>query len=393
MFFMILIIEFILLGILFGTITGIIPGIHPNLIAVLCLSLLFQTEVSYNLIAFIVSMTITNSFLDFLPSIFFGAPDESTILSVLPGHTFMLNGIGYEAVVLTVIGGLGIIIITTIALPILLFVIPLLYNFIFPYMAFILIFICLWMILLEKRKITAFIIFLFSGILGMLILNVPNSIFPSLTGLFGLSTLIISLSVNPDIPKQITKNIEIKNTKKGIITGLASGLLVGSLPGVGSAQATVLASEFTGASTKDLLIAMGGINTANSIFSFISIYTIGKARSGTAIAIKEILYNFSFYDLLFLISIALISAGIASIITLKLGKVFAKIVEKVNYRTISIITIIIINFMTIYLTGYIGMLILFTSTSLGILTSFLKVKKINLMGILLLPCILFFLGI
>ena len=74
----------LLLGCLIGTFTGLTPGIHVNLIGVILLSLpLTKISPIYSLI-FLVSMSITHTFLDFIPSIFLGAPDEDTSLSILP---------------------------------------------------------------------------------------------------------------------------------------------------------------------------------------------------------------------------------------------------------------------------------------------------------------------
>ena len=90
----------LLLGIFVGTIAGLLPGIHVNLISVFLLSILtfFLNFVEpIVLIVFIVAMTISDTFVSFIPSIFLGAPDEDTTLSVLPGHELLLKGKGYEA--------------------------------------------------------------------------------------------------------------------------------------------------------------------------------------------------------------------------------------------------------------------------------------------------------
>jgi len=96
-------------GILCGIITGLIPGIHVNLISVLLISIspLLTNHISpYALALFIIAMSITHTFLDIIPSIFLGAPNEDTALAVLPGHKLLLEGKGYEAVRLATIGSL-----------------------------------------------------------------------------------------------------------------------------------------------------------------------------------------------------------------------------------------------------------------------------------------------
>ena len=97
----------VLIGCLAGCITGLIPGIHVNLISMLLISmsgyLLGMTD-PISLAVFIISMAITHTFLDSIPSVFLGAPDADMALGVLPGHRLLLEGKGYEAVKLTVIG-------------------------------------------------------------------------------------------------------------------------------------------------------------------------------------------------------------------------------------------------------------------------------------------------
>src|SRR3989338_153036 len=78
----------IILGIGVGIFTGLSPGIHINLISVILLSFYssFSEINPFFLVIFIVSMAIAHTFMDFIPSVFLGAPDENSFLSILPGH-------------------------------------------------------------------------------------------------------------------------------------------------------------------------------------------------------------------------------------------------------------------------------------------------------------------
>ena len=104
----------ILFGCIAGTITGLIPGVHINLVAVSIFALspfLLKFTSPLILSIFIVSMSITHTFTDFIPSCFLGAPESETALSVLPAHRLLLKGRAYEAIFLTVVGSLFSIII------------------------------------------------------------------------------------------------------------------------------------------------------------------------------------------------------------------------------------------------------------------------------------------
>src|SRR3989344_5244679 len=95
------ILVFISLGILAGIVTGLTPGIHINLVSLLIISstpALMDYTTPLMLGIMIVSMAVTHTFLDAIPSIYLGAPDPDTILNILPGHKLLLEGKGFEAV-------------------------------------------------------------------------------------------------------------------------------------------------------------------------------------------------------------------------------------------------------------------------------------------------------
>ena len=95
------------IGILIGIFTGLTPGIHINLISLLVVSssvILLNYFSIVSLACFIISMSVTHSFLDSIPGIFLGAPDADMVLGVLPGHRYLLKGNGMMALKLTLVG-------------------------------------------------------------------------------------------------------------------------------------------------------------------------------------------------------------------------------------------------------------------------------------------------
>ena len=194
----------IILGLIAGTITGLVPGIHINLIALILFSssaFFLQFTTPLILVVFIISMAITHTFLDFIPSIFLGAPDEDTALSILPGHAFLLKGKAYGAVRLTIIGSFfGLLVVLALA-PLFIVTLPHFYPYLIKTIAFLLIIIIIFLILREEKpkRILALFIFLLSGILGYASLNfalIKQPLFPLFTGLFGASLLSISIIKN-----------------------------------------------------------------------------------------------------------------------------------------------------------------------------------------------------
>jgi len=104
----------------------------------------------------------------------------------------------------------------------------------------------------------------------MITLSFPNlnqPLFPLFSGLFGISTLAISLNSQTTIPEQkisfpdITKKEILKTTPASVF----SGGLVSMLPAMGSSQAAIIGSSLVGkVGSKGFLMMTGGINTVNS---------------------------------------------------------------------------------------------------------------------------------
>jgi putative membrane protein len=387
-----------LIGLIAGTITGIIPGIHINLIAILIFtgsSYLLNYFSPITLAAFITSMAITHTFLDFIPSIFLGAPDEDTALSVLPGHKLLLKGLGYGAIKLTLIGSFFGLLFALLISPLLILSIPEIYPFISKFIPFILIAASLLLIVKEKYKGWAIIIFFLSGILGLVTLNfsmIKQPLLPLFSGLFGASLLTISVIKNVKIPEQKIKKLKIKklDTVKAIITSLFSSLFVSFLPGVGASQAAVIGSSFKKRINENLfLIMVGAINTIVMVWSFIALYSIQKPRTGSAVIIGKFLDIFSQNQLILLLAISLFVGSLAVFQTLIFARIFAKNIRKINYKWLCFAILIFIIIITMIISGPLSLLVLATGTFIGIICSIVGVRKMQMMGCLLIPVIIY----
>ena len=396
-----LILLFSAIGILIGTITGLIPGLHINTIAILTLAIYRTYDTDPILLScFIIAMSTTHSFMDFIPSIFFGAPDPNTALTTLPTHIMLFKGKGYEALALSVIGGLfGMVLLLFFLLTISNFITPV-YETLKPYIPYILITAIAFIIFTTKNRRLSLFIFLISGVLGTITLNMHmiNSnytLFPLFSGLFGISSILLSLKNKSTIPKQITDiKIKLKGTFKSSIAGFIGGLVAGIIPGLGSSQSAMLVQQLGKLKgSRNFIIAVGTIGTIDIILSFIAIYLIGNARSGVAIAVDSIIGTLTKETLTIFIGVAFLSAGISAILTLNIGKIATIIIEKINYKQLGTIIIFFLISMTIIFTGIYGILLLITSTALGIYTQITGAKRSMLMGCLIVPTIMFFFGI
>jgi putative membrane protein len=390
----------LVLGLIAGTLTGLAPGIHINLVAALLFissAALLAFTSPIVLACFIVSMAVMHTFIDFIPSIFLGAPEESTALSVLPGHKMLLQGRGYEAVKLTTIGCYIGILLLFILIPLFIIFLPDIYETLNWLVPAALILASLFLIIKEKRPVLGLIIFLFAGILGILSLSfysIKEPLFPLLTGLFGTSTILTSISEKTKLPKQ--KITQVTLGQKEILSILPSSIISSSLcaflPGLGSSQAAVLGSQMEKGSSKpeNFLVLLGTISTLVLGLNFAALYIINKSRSGTGIIIQKLISDISLNQLWLLLAVMLASGSIAVLLSLIFAKIFAKNISKINYRKMNMTILIILVAMSVLISGWLSLIILITATALGILAINSGIRRIQLMGCLIVPVILYF---
>lgn len=391
----------LVIGIVFGIVAGLLPGLHPNntIPMILGMSFLFGPLATA---VILVTSGVSNSFINFIPSILLGAPEESTALGVLPGHKLLMEGRGYEAIKLCVVGSLGGVIFSVLTLPLFVFIIPSLYEVIRPHVHWLLVAVIGYMILSEKgkNKFLGLFVFLLSGFLGLIVLNnfADSALFPLLTGLFGLPMLLMSIFQKTSLPEKFSydeEKLEKKNILSCISIGSLGGIVAGLLPGLGATQSTILTQNAFGRKEGDgreFLISIGAITTCDIVYSILALWLISNPRSGIAVGVSKLL-EVGLQETLMFVSFIIISAGIATFLTLKMTKISLNFLRKVNYQKLCLYTSIFLFALTIIFSGIIGILILVVSIAVGLIPNYLNIRRTYAMGCLILPCMLFFMGV
>ena len=294
-----------------------------------------------------------------------------------------------------------------------------------------------------KYKFYALSLFLITGILGLFAFSreslmvpiisfgEPSALLPLLSGLFGASQLIISLFTSSNIPEESVSALKLsqKRILRGILTGSAAGSLVAWLPGLSSAIAALLAgllmkADFdklalkkkipepepglhrtflysdpaahnpeTLASSKEFLVSMSGVNTSNAIFGLVAFVVISRTRSGAMVAVKEILGTDSLdLSALMLFFAAMVLTALFSYFsTVWIGNNAHHFLKKLDYTKLCAGVLIGLLVIVVLFTGFFGLFIFVISTPIGMLASFMNVRKSHAMGVILLPVILYFL--
>ncbi|TDA33283.1 MAG: hypothetical protein DSO02_04390, partial [Hadesarchaea archaeon] len=115
-------------------------------------------------------------------------------------------------------------------------------------------------------------------------------------------------------------------------------------------------------------------------------------RSVAAIAVGELL-EMGRGELLSLLGVALLAGALSTLLVLPLGRLVFSNISKVPYRILCLSIFLFILFLTLFLCGPVGLPLLFTATAIGLLPGRVGVRRSHGMGVILLPCTLYFLGL
>ncbi len=393
-----------IIGIIIGFVTGLIPGFHVNNVAIIMVSLLPSTGLSpleFGII--LISAMIVHQFMEFIPTLFLGAPQEETALSLLPAQRLILEGKAMDAAYFTLFGCVSGLFFALILSVFAFMFLPAIYEASRDFIVFIIIIVVIALLLYERKIykiLTAIFVFLLSGYFGLLALNLnffsySQVLFPVFAGLFGLSTLIVNIITYKKGKKILqNKNITVKQNKNFYIAGFFgafAGMMAGTLPGISASQIGTLMAVVFGNSAGLFMISVSAINLSDSIFSLFAIYTIGNARSGVAVMIDSIM-DISFEEILLFIGIILFVSFFAVVLFYKTSKIAVNWAGRINSRNLNIFSFVLICVAVIILTGVYGLFIALVGMCIGLVSIFGNVNRTHAMGVLLVPTILFFLG-
>ena len=401
-----------------GLFSGMVPGIHSNTLASMLLvafpsmesalsGILPAESVAIAVCACVMAASVVHSFVDFVPSVFIGAPDSEDAVSVLPGHRLVLQGRGMEAVRAAAIGSL-----VGCAVSILQSV-PLQYamlNGAGPVVEkltpAVLVFASGVIVLSEFSGgggPWALAEFLLAGALGYMCMELPipctgilgegTLIFPMLTGLFGIPVLLESSGGNGKLPEQRDGCRDPVGPVPGL-KGVVTGCIAGWFPGITSTVGASMSACFMPDDRPERFVStVASVGTVTSVLSLVTLSVTGSGRSGSAIVVREIIGDgldgfMSEGFILMLISMA-VSAVAGYALTIWAGRMMTKLVKRIDQvllgRSVIILLVVLVGLMT----GPGGLVVLLSSTVAGFMPTVFGTGRTVLCGCLILPVLLF----
>jgi putative membrane protein len=213
---------------------------------------------------------------------------------------------------------------------------------------------------------------------------------PLLSGLFGISLLLISGQGRVPEQKFAKLNLRRKAMVRGGVSGTVAGIVVGWLPGLSNASANAVIASITryDRDPRGYIFATSTANTVNALVGLAAFYAIFRTRNGVMVALSSL----EVPPLADLLVASAVAAVIAYILTVTLAGSAWRIggIKKKNlYRCV----IVFVTILTFLLCGAFGLLVLILATALGLAIKFLNIPQVYGIGAIMLPVIIFSFGI
>ncbi|MDD2714258.1 MAG: tripartite tricarboxylate transporter permease [Candidatus Wallbacteria bacterium] len=424
----------IVLGTLISSVLACIPALHIYnvasvvvvFIATIYAKFPFIQEDPMYLMSFMLALVVGYSIVNTIPSVFLGAPDEASVFMVMPGQKFLMLGKGYDAVLISAIGGLGAAAFLLFIFPLAPTFVPLLRNVIMPHLGWLLALVMAYMILSEfpkggdivagpwarffdawKSIGSGMLAMFLAGILGMIMVYRPfvnvemsfQNLMPAFVGLFAIPWVLQNILSNTSIPKQyISRSIDLdadlisRGTGSGALGGGFAAifpLVTGGIGGLMAGHATAQHDE------RIFMLSQGVSKFIYYVGSFFLFFLPNNdiTRGGMSWMLSTIYTPKGYYEYYLAIAAILISSALAFYLTLLYTKWVIALIQKVPYQKISMATLFFLIFLVFAFTGLKGLLITYAATGIGLIPVVFNSRRSNLMGVLLIPITLNMLGI
>jgi putative membrane protein len=426
-------IGYALLGTLIGSLVGLVPGLHVFNIAGAALLLYTRDAllISNTALAFVMlGLVIGWSVVNVIPSIFLFAPDDAGAFMVLPATKMLLRGQGAEAALLVGAGTVAGLLALVALSPFLEDALRPIRAIIQPHIGWMLVTIIAFLVLGEWPRTdnraptplgrlaaawaylgAALLTFTLSGLMGFVLMYrspVPlessyQNLLPAFVGLFTIPGLLQVFAFGQPIPPQAQpatqttlQTLTPYQLLRGTLTGISGGLFASVLPVVSGGIGGLLAGHATSRYDDRLfLISQGASKVAYYIGSTLLLFVpgVGLVRGGLSWMLSSLYVPYG--PRLYALVIAAIGlCGAASLVVL-MGcvQMATRAVSRINPKPMAVAAMCIAAAIAFGFTGINGLLVMGVATCIGCIPVFVGGRRMNCLGIILLPITLNVVGV
>ena len=415
----------VMAGTLASCLIAILPGLHVYNVMGLAAVFIHGAQGAGMVIGselyipFMVGLVCGWSMLNTIPSVLLGAPDESAIFTVLPGQKYLMSGRGYEGVMIIGVGGLaGVLLLLLVVGPLAPRFLPVAQYVLMPHMHWILWVIITFILMTEwpkggnlgpsgwkkffdawKGLAAGLLTFLLSGLLRFILLyRSPVSvdaafqnIMPAFVGLFAVPWCLLNMVSGAEVPEQrIGPTLDINGDI--ILRSAAAGGLGGGFaaffPVVTGGVGGLLAGHATAQRDERVFMMSQGVSKMVYYTGALLLFFapgLHLTRGGGAWIISGLYDPGGWGDYFLVLGCIAISGALSFLLLSPLSRFTVWLMGRIHYRTLSAAALLIIILMVYVVTGWAGLFIALVGTGIGLIPVLYGSRRLNCLGILLLP--------
>jgi len=422
-------IAYALVGTLVASLLACVPALHIYNVAGLILLWMARVEgviapdaLAMLFLGLIIGFAVVNT----IPSLFFGAPDESAVWIVLPGQKYLMQGRGFEAAVLTGVGSLGGIFVLVALAPFTAQILSPIRQVIQPHLHWLLGLVVVYMLMSEwpkgsgrgatwparlwdgwKSLTAGLVTFALSGLLGLILTYRPllpielafQSLMPAFVGLFAVPWVLQNILSRAGIPKQhLARSVDVTPglIARGVGAGALGGLLAAFFPVVTGGIGGFIAGHATAQRDDRLfVISQGASKVVYYVGALLFFFAPGLhlTRGGMAWMLTPRYTPYTPHEYWLAVAATALCGALAFVLLLWLSRAALALIGRVDYHLISWATLVVLIALVAAVTGWAGLLIMLAATGIGLIPVLFHSRRMNCMGVLLVPILLNMAGV
>ncbi|MBQ9727005.1 MAG: tripartite tricarboxylate transporter permease [Kiritimatiellae bacterium] len=419
----------VLLAVLAGTavacLLGLLPGLHIyNVMGVLVLGVLGLAKSGIDVpvevyLPAMTGMVVGWSVVNTIPAVLLGTPDESALFTVLPGQKYLMSGRGFEGTMITAVGSLaGAWFLLAVVAPCAPVYLPVAQQVLKGHMHWVLWIIITFMLMSEwpkggnrgkagwakffdawKTLLAGLATFLLAGLLGFILLTASpvdhtvafQNIMPAFVGLFAVPWCLLNMFSAADVPPQrLAKSLDVDGdiVLRSVWSGGLGGGIAAYFPIVTGGVGGMLAGHACAQREERVFIMGQGVSKFIyyvGAFMLMFVPGLNLTRGGGAWMVKTLYVPAGLSDYLLVLGCIAVAAGVSYLAMEPLTRLTVRFVSRFDYRHVSAVALGIIVLMVLLMTGWVGLFVAAVATGIGLLPVLFGSRRLNCLGILLLP--------
>lgn len=401
-----------------------LPGLHVYSLAAAVLLLATPgtlDKATEPWVMLLVGMVVGYAVASAIPAVLVSAPDESSAWIVSPARSYLLRGRGYEALGLVVLGSLGGLWVLVVTAPVVGRLSSSIRGWLGPHLHWIVAALTLFLLLSEwprdpRRGRTALgrllwawvplgagiLTFVLSGVLGLVLhlraVGPPHmssqSLAPAFAGLFAAPWVLQHLVMPEAVPQQhVSRSLDISlwPVLAGVAAGALGGLTAAFLPGVTGGLGSLVAGHATAQrDERAFLVGQGATKMIYYVGALMLFLAPGPpfVSGGMASMLAPVYTLRSERAYRIAVGSIAVCGALAVLLSLGLGRWVARVAGGRLARRLSLAALVTLVVAVGATSGSRGFLVLFAATGIGLVPAAFGSRRVNCLGILLLPMLL-----